>query len=514
MINNDSKGADADKATALVGGGPGAGGNESDDGSQGDKEVQEPPTKVAKIDKGAAAKKKSGPSKGTYPKPKNFAERMMNVLENDVYPDVVSWYGEDDLVSVSIKGVKQTDILDDRFQGIKYAAFVRNLSRWGFRKVPKMDAADGVVIYRNSLFQRENPHLVRHMKIDSDVQDIFGQHQRTATQQDGQQQTQGNSAAQPLHQQQAPQLAGIPLRDSSLNLLSQLIAQQRHAQQGQPNATMSNQAISNQVSNLLGQRSGAPRNPDGILTEIVSLSKEYLDCAPQGGPSTIESIKSLLRLVVGLATDHLRARDPDGATPGGRQEVAPQQPQPQAATSAPLLQELLRSMGQVQNQGQGPTQSASQQGSLIHSIQQQVARQQQQQSAPQPAPPQTQSGGGSQLNIQSLLAQVAASRNDSRPQPDAPLPAPENVPPQGLQALLAQATGVNPSNPAASPSTTGGAPNLQALLAQLSGNAQSSGLVGLNPQMLQLLQQQQQQQGNNQQNSNQPSPPGNDCRPS
>ena len=54
----------------------------------------------------------------------------MNVLENGVYPDVISWYGEEDLVSVSIKGVKQSDILDDRFQGIRYAAFVRNLSRW------------------------------------------------------------------------------------------------------------------------------------------------------------------------------------------------------------------------------------------------------------------------------------------------------------------------------------------------------------------------------------------------
>ena len=131
----------------------------ADESNKEDKSTAEPVAKAAKMEKATPVKKKSGPSKGTYPKPKNFAgtclkrrlgialrvaalfrwdisclcvaiERMMNVLENGVYPDVISWYGEEDLVSVSIKGVKQSDILDDRFQGIRYAAFVRNLSRW------------------------------------------------------------------------------------------------------------------------------------------------------------------------------------------------------------------------------------------------------------------------------------------------------------------------------------------------------------------------------------------------
>ena len=82
------------------------------------------------MEKGGKPSKKRAPSKGTYPKPKNFAERMMNCLENSVNTDVISWYGSNDLISVNIKGVKTSDILDDRFQGIKYAAFVRNLSRW------------------------------------------------------------------------------------------------------------------------------------------------------------------------------------------------------------------------------------------------------------------------------------------------------------------------------------------------------------------------------------------------
>ena len=83
----------------------------------------------AKVEKAVAAKPRA-PSKGTYPKPKNFAERMMNVLENSVNTDVIAWHGEDDLVAINTKALKQSDILDDRFQGIRYAAFVRNLSRW------------------------------------------------------------------------------------------------------------------------------------------------------------------------------------------------------------------------------------------------------------------------------------------------------------------------------------------------------------------------------------------------
>jgi HSF-type DNA-binding len=83
----------------------------------------------------AVAKKKESshdgaPTKGTYPKPKNFAERMMNVLENNVAPEVVKWHGDDDRIAIDTKALKTSNILDGRFQGIKYAAFVRNLSRW------------------------------------------------------------------------------------------------------------------------------------------------------------------------------------------------------------------------------------------------------------------------------------------------------------------------------------------------------------------------------------------------
>jgi HSF-type DNA-binding len=85
---------------------------------------------VATVAKKKESSSDAAPSKGTYPKPKNFAERMMNVLENNVDPDVVKWHGDDDRIAINTKTLRSSDILDDRFQGIRYAAFIRNLSRW------------------------------------------------------------------------------------------------------------------------------------------------------------------------------------------------------------------------------------------------------------------------------------------------------------------------------------------------------------------------------------------------
>ena len=84
---------------------------------------------------GSVASPKSSPStnsKGTYPNPKNFAERMMNALENGVDHNIISWLRHDneDLVAINLQLLKNSDVLKIYFQGARYAAFVRNLSRW------------------------------------------------------------------------------------------------------------------------------------------------------------------------------------------------------------------------------------------------------------------------------------------------------------------------------------------------------------------------------------------------
>ena len=85
-------------------------------------------------------------TKGTYPKPKNFAERMMNVLENNVDSKVITWYeGEEDLIAINTKFLKTSDILDTNFQGIRYAAFVRNLSRWYVTRTCLIDCLEDLL---------------------------------------------------------------------------------------------------------------------------------------------------------------------------------------------------------------------------------------------------------------------------------------------------------------------------------------------------------------------------------
>ncbi|CAB9517967.1 expressed unknown protein [Seminavis robusta] len=430
---------------------------------------EQPPEKKAKKRsdddaedaKPAAAKKKSSaPSVGTYPKPKNFAERMMNVLENNVDPKVVKWHGEEDLIAINTKSLKTSEILDDRFQGIRYAAFIRNLSRWGFRKVPKLEAEDGVVVYRNSLFQRENPHLVRHMKIDSDVQDIFGQHQRSSYQR--------ASAAVPQPPQPPaappqPQAGGLVLQGDSLNLLAQLITQQNQPQQR--HAPQANHALESQLQSLQAALSGqvvpAPtrRTPQVILEEIVGLSKEYLEAVPStaGNPGE-ESINALLTLVVGLGTEQIRAREPEGMSPPGSMDAPAPQPQ-QVSSSNPLLQELLLSVGQSQNQQPPPAAAA----------------------APPPPPVFPGAGVGSSDSVLRQLQQQQQQQNR------AALPAHLLGPQADIQSILAQAAGISSLN---------GAP--------------------LSPQLLLQLQHQhqQQQQQQNQGNPNLPSPPGDNCRQS
>lgn len=47
----------------------------------------------------------------------------------------------------------------------------------GFRRVSHYQIEEGAVCYQNALFRKKEPHLVKHMRMDSDVQDVFERHQ-------------------------------------------------------------------------------------------------------------------------------------------------------------------------------------------------------------------------------------------------------------------------------------------------------------------------------------------------
>ena len=57
-------------------------------------------------------------------------------------------------------------------------AFCENINNRGFRRVACYAVKPGIVTYENALFQKAHPHLVKHMRMDSDVQDVFARHQQ------------------------------------------------------------------------------------------------------------------------------------------------------------------------------------------------------------------------------------------------------------------------------------------------------------------------------------------------
>ena len=59
----------------------------------------------------------------------NFPERLMQLINDNVAPDHVSWIDNEEAISFKTDGF-QEQVLDKFFQGLKYDSFVRKLNRW------------------------------------------------------------------------------------------------------------------------------------------------------------------------------------------------------------------------------------------------------------------------------------------------------------------------------------------------------------------------------------------------
>lgn len=59
----------------------------------------------------------------------NFPEKLMQLINDNVDPDHVSWIDSEEAVSFKTDGF-QEHVLDKFFQGLKYDSFVRKLNRW------------------------------------------------------------------------------------------------------------------------------------------------------------------------------------------------------------------------------------------------------------------------------------------------------------------------------------------------------------------------------------------------
>jgi tRNA pseudouridine-54 N-methylase len=63
-------------------------------------------------------------------KAKNFAERLMHVLQDGIGKDTVWWVGEGKALAIHTRNLKEGDLLSEHFRVKDYSVFIRNCNRW------------------------------------------------------------------------------------------------------------------------------------------------------------------------------------------------------------------------------------------------------------------------------------------------------------------------------------------------------------------------------------------------
>jgi hypothetical protein len=76
----------------------------------------------------APASKKQ--KRGTKKNSKNFAEKLMDVLQTGVAKEVIWWEGDGTIVALHVDKLKHGPTRDKYFDGVKYKFFIRKFSRW------------------------------------------------------------------------------------------------------------------------------------------------------------------------------------------------------------------------------------------------------------------------------------------------------------------------------------------------------------------------------------------------
>lgn len=66
----------------------------------------------------------------TYPRPKNFPQRLMLVMESEAASNAIWWEEDGQTVALRVHHLKNGPVLGQHFQGIRYKFFIRYFSRW------------------------------------------------------------------------------------------------------------------------------------------------------------------------------------------------------------------------------------------------------------------------------------------------------------------------------------------------------------------------------------------------
>lgn len=233
----------------------------------------------------------AGTSELSYPKPKNFAERMMNALETGVAADSITWTGGGKAIALKTKSLKEHPTLTTYFKAKDYSGFIRNCNRWGFRRVAHYVVPPGTVTYENSLFQKDLPHLARHMRMDSDVQDVFARHQLSGDSKDAEkklsQSKQRNSGQRPSRRPRSVADADYP---DTLDGIA--------ATAGLPSAPRP-------VSNVSPENaSEASLSKELMLRRILQLTEDFLKHPGNLVCSSDDSFRTTMELVRAIGQQH------------------------------------------------------------------------------------------------------------------------------------------------------------------------------------------------------------------
>ncbi|CAB9523769.1 HSF-type DNA-binding [Seminavis robusta] len=103
----------------------------------------------------------------------SFPSQLMTLLQKNVNPDAIWFLQGGEAIGINASRIEQ--VLNEHFRGMKYSSLVRNLNRWGFRRISHASLKEKDRGYHHLLFQKDKPHLVERMKRDSNATEVVRQ---------------------------------------------------------------------------------------------------------------------------------------------------------------------------------------------------------------------------------------------------------------------------------------------------------------------------------------------------
>lgn len=88
----------------------------------------------------------------------SFVDKLHAILANKSYQSIISWLPSGMSFVIMDKTKFTIEVLTRNFRGIQFESFLRQLKRWGFRKVVALPGTAHAV-YCHALFQRDRPDL-------------------------------------------------------------------------------------------------------------------------------------------------------------------------------------------------------------------------------------------------------------------------------------------------------------------------------------------------------------------